>query len=386
MRLAYVVSFAFPNASAGTRRVIGICQALAHAGVKVTIYSSAESVTPCQSTSGLPENVKIIFSGDRSLRKPLKQSLSSKLLFGRKVFKILKQARDDFDAILLYSGYTPMLLRLLVFGYKYKKRVYFDAVEWASSGTKWWHSLYFLNIEFAMRYLVPKCTGVICISSFLENYYISRTKVLRVPAVFSIPGFRLNNPLPKNCSNSNPIKILYLGNSDHDQVDLLCKFFHSRKKELDGIQLHIAGNFKDKRLVEKMYSDCGIYSKIILHGQLSQGHALNLLRTCHFMIFLRKDNHVTRAGFPTKFVQSISNSVPVITNSSSDLEPYLLDNQNCIKVAKVDERNVYQALNRVLTMSPDQYEMMSHRAHQCAVGSFDPSIYSKKILCFLKGG
>ena len=45
-------------------------------------------------------------------------------------------------------------------------------------------------------------------------------------------------------------------------------------------------------------------------------------------MFLRDDNRVTKAGFPTKFVESISAGVPVITNKTSDLEYHLKNGEN----------------------------------------------------------
>ena len=39
---------------------------------------------------------------------------------------------------------------------------------------------------------------------------------------------------------------------------------------------------------------------------------------------------MTSAGFPTKFVESITCGVPVITNDTSDLNEYAVDGRNAI--------------------------------------------------------
>ena len=62
MHVAYVVSFAFPNMSAGTRRVIGISQALVHAGIDVTIYSAGDGNGSAANLAGLPNNVSVFYT------------------------------------------------------------------------------------------------------------------------------------------------------------------------------------------------------------------------------------------------------------------------------------------------------------------------------------
>ena len=125
MRLAYVVSFAFPNASAGTRRVIGICQALVHAGVDVTVYSAAGGCEFLSNLNGLPDEVQVIYTSDRKDNSLLRNRLLSAVFFGGKTSKLLHKNLNNFDTILLYSGYTPMLLRLLKLRNRFKKKVFF---------------------------------------------------------------------------------------------------------------------------------------------------------------------------------------------------------------------------------------------------------------------
>ena len=386
MHVAYVVSFAFPNMSAGTRRVIGISQALVHAGIDVTIYSAGDGNGSAANLAGLPNNVSVFYSGDRSNNSLLSARLIPPFFFGRKMSKILSKRRHHFDTMLLYSGYTPMLLRLLLLGIRFKKRLFFDAVEWASTGKALWKSPYYANVEFAMRFLVPRCAGVICISSYLEEWYQPRTRVLRVPAIYSVPMFTLNCNFPQKPSKKNPIKITYLGNSDHDHVTLICEFLQDNLKEFDCIQLHIAGSFGGSEIVRKTYSEDQDNTQIVLHGPLSQKEGLDLLRGCHFSIFLREVNPVTSAGFPTKFVQAFSNSIPVITNSSSDLDLYLRDGYNCIKVFELTQQALYDALRRIVALSGEQYKVLAKGAHHCASSCFDPSVHSDNLLNFFQRG
>ena len=384
MRIAYVVSFAFPNASAGTRRVIGICQALVHAGAEVTVYSAAESCEAASDLAGLPNNVQVLYSGDRRRKHYLLTRVIPPVFFGGKMSKLLRANLENFDSMLLYSGYTPMLTRLLYLGRRHGKKLFFDAVEWASKGRSWWLSPYYANVGFAMRFLVPKCDGVLCISSFLEDWYATHTFTLRIPAIYSIPKFSLDSPLPSEPSRNSPIKIVYLGNSDHDHVALICEFLQKNQETFDSIQLHIAGNFKGLKVVEEMFDTKTKNTQIVIHGQLSQEQALKLLKNSHLMIFLREKNSITSAGFPTKFVQSFSNSIPVITNSSSDLDFYLQDNKNCIKVSSISEEGLLDAFQRVKALTNEDYKLLASNAHQCAISFFAPTVHSDRLFKFFE--
>ena len=50
-----------------------------------------------------------------------------------------------------------------------------------------------------------------------------------------------------------------------------------------------------------------------------------------FDVLLRySDLRYTKAGFPTKVVESLASATPVITNITSDLEMYLKDGENSV--------------------------------------------------------
>jgi hypothetical protein len=60
-------------------------------------------------------------------------------------------------------------------------------------------------------------------------------------------------------------------------------------------------------------------------GRIPHQEVLVYLKTSHFQIFIREDNLINRAGFPTKFVESISSGTMVLTTMSSDLKDYMTE-------------------------------------------------------------
>ena len=95
------------------------------------------------------------------------------------------------------------------------------------------------------------------------------------------------------------------------------------------IMLKIIGITEEQFL--KLYSSVDIIdnSRIDFMGRISHEATLNEVLDADYTCFFRERNRVSMAGFPTKFVESITAKTPVITNSTSDLEKYCAMNDEC---------------------------------------------------------
>ena len=71
-----------------------------------------------------------------------------------------------------------------------------------------------------------------------------------------------------------------------------------------------------------------------------------MVKKADYSIIIRDNNLVTRAGFPTKFVESVACGTPVICNDNSDLKEWI-DRCGCGFV--VDKRELGKELARVLS-------------------------------------
>jgi len=97
------------------------------------------------------------------------------LTIGRRTIAWLDSLEQKPDAIVLYSGYSPYLFHLLAWARRHNVRLVFDAVEWYDPDSLLgWLSPYQLNIELAMRFLLPRVGHVISISDYLHRYYLER--------------------------------------------------------------------------------------------------------------------------------------------------------------------------------------------------------------------
>ncbi|MDT9702077.1 glycosyltransferase, partial [Streptomyces sp. P17] len=110
------------------------------------------------------------------------------------------------------------------------------------------------------------------------------------------------------------------------------------------------------------------------HGLVSAESAANLVKNSDFSIIIRPDIRSVQAGFPTKFVESLSVGTPVIANLTSDLGVYLKHGINGY-ICKDDSIG---SLVDVLISSINNNDLYAMRtnARETAEKYFDVSVYS----------
>ena len=96
-----------------------------------------------------------------------------------------------------------------------------------------------------------------------------------------------------------------------------------------------------------------------------------------FTIFVREDTRVNNAGFPTKFAESISCGVPVITNKTSNLSDYLRDGENGFWLGE----NITATLQRILNMDDSQLQVMKQQVEHA---TFDYRAYREEFAAWLE--
>ena len=80
------------------------------------------------------------------------------------------------------------------------------------------------------------------------------------------------------------------------------------------------------------------------------------------MIYFRNKNRVSLAGFPTKFVEALSLSTPVITNNVGDIGEYLIDGKNGY-VCENTIKSIIEKLLEISKIDQNKYSKLSHEAY-----------------------
>lgn len=377
--VAYVGPFPYPSGAAASRRVLGVAQSLVLGGMDVVIASGAA----CDSTRVEQEpGISWCHLGERVAEhwpQPLRRFRYA--LMGARTVEWLMAQPVPPVAVILYSGYTPYLQRLLPWCRRNGVRLLFDAVEWYEPESRLGYltSPYQWNIEWAMRRLIPKVDGVIAISSYLARYYRNLDlPVAIVPATTrDIAGDITTGPWLE----SKTLRLVYAG-SPGGNKDLLGTVLHAVRHVADAgadVQLTVAGpQVADVAALLGVSALDGLDWLRAL-GPLSYEGARHEVATADFSVLLREDRRLAHAGFPTKFVESFASGTPVIANVTSDLGQHLRHGQTGLVCADSSEAAMMECLQEALVMPLEAKRLLRGNCLAHARAAFAPEAYADAL-------
>ncbi len=375
--VVYVGPYSFPNGGAAARRIYGNCVSLKKAGYDVIVTSGQVSQKKTDEYNG----IQVVSLSERLYEK-LPTVLKHLMYFnaGKKTIEWLDSLNVKPAAIILYSGYSPYLIKLIPWCKRNKVKIIFDAVEWYDSPSVFHYfiSPYYLNIELAMRWLNKKCDSLIVISDYLKDYYDGTVDCLvKIPPTVNCESIeaRLNH------ERSTVIKLVYAGNpGKKDSLALIIQAVQKAYKKGRKVQLHVAGVTRAdlERYLNKSACTQEILDDFLFcHGVLSHDDALELVRTADYSLVIRPLIRSVKAGFPTKFVESLAVGTPVIANITSDLDYYLKDGFNGFVCSDCSLESIENVINK--TFKVVDYAEMRANARETAEKYFDVSRYQS---CF----
>lgn len=377
--VVYVGPYSFPNGGAAARRIYGNCISLKKAGYDVIVTSGQVS----EKKTDEYNDIQVVSLSER-LYEELPTVLKHLMYFsaGRKTIDWLDSLTVKPAAIILYSGYSPYLIKLIPWCKINKVKIIFDAVEWYDAPSKlhYFISPYYLNIELAMRWLNKKCDSLIVISDYLKDYYSGSVDCLvKIPPTVDCESIEAR----VNHEDSKIIKLVYAGNpGKKDSLGLIIEAVQKVSQEGKKIQLHVAGvtsaNF-EKYLNKSFYTQENLNDFLFCHGLLSHDEALELVRSADYSIIIRPLIRSVQAGFPTKFVESLVVGTPVIANITSDLGCYLKDGVNGLVCPDPSLESIENVINKVFKVV--DYAEMRVNARETAEKYFDVDRYES---CFKK--
>lgn len=249
--------------------------------------------------------------------------------------KVVKWARNNSIPYIVNSADLPIfkqqsLVRRIVMSYN-------------------WKHLHNVNKKYAK--------GVIAVSTYIKDFYANKNSIV-IPPLFEFSNEQVQ------IEGNEIVTFIYAGtpfalngrvvapSCMKDRLDKIIDLCIELSKRRKAYRLLVVGISKDDYLigVPRHRQDLEDESKVIFLGKRGHGETLDLISKADFSINYRDENLMTKAGFSTKVVESISLGTPVITNPISDLELYLekdvswIDIGGCImkdadKIAGVCEWN-----------------------------------------------
>lgn len=384
--IAYVGSFEFPEGQASSQRVLGVSKAIASAGYDIQIASGS---LPSESDGssfwsngknqiqfwGTADHIKYHQKGLQKLSYLLRNG-------GRRTVEWLKQraAAEKPKAVIYYGTNTAFIKNINKWCRRNGVPFIVDVVEWYDPrhlGGK--YSILNLENKYALKRLIPRADGVIAISTYLENYYRNAgVKTVRMPILID-PKASPSKP----ADYSSPIKLVYAGNSGGGKKDLINIVIPEIAKRSKSFHLTLLGlDKKGYKRLACVQDDPSLKnaSNVEVLGRVNRDEVFNQLEKAQFVPLLREDAIYSKAGFPTKMVEAMVTSTPLIANLTGDMGLFVVDGVSGVVCATPDQFN--SALDKVGSLTSEEYANMAKEARR-RVEELNFELYSQKMIAFL---
>ena len=213
----------------------------------------------------------------------------------------------------------------------------------------------------------------------MQDYYTSkRVKSIQLPPLVDLEEekWKVNESLAER---GDIIKLIYAGSPGHkDWLDKVVSIV-SAERFRDRVSMEVIG--LDDNQFKSLYSYSEpVPGNIRFAGRLPHPEVIRRLKGSDFQIFIREDNLMTTAGFPTKFVESISAGVPVLTNLTSNLSDYLRDGANGFVLQNENDNALRDSIDKVLFLSREEIDAIRKSVDR---STFDYRRYVPKVSEFL---
>lgn len=348
--IIYLGGFELPDKNAAAHRVLSNGKALRQLGYRVVFVDIDKSLDYNTNTLKTKQEVQ----GFDCWSLPYPRSIKEWIQYLSHIGSIKKIVNNyvNVKALIAYNFPSISLYRLKKFSSKNNIKIIADCTEWYS--TKGMNIKYKIIKGFdsflRMRVVHKKLDGLIVISKYLENHYKDCKNVYRIPPLVDLTETKWNNSL--NIVGSEKVKFIYSGSpgKNKDKINLIIEALYKLEEYLD-YQFNIVGITKEQYIdyyPEHLRIVNDLEDRVKFLGRISHNESLEFLKLSDYSIFFRDTTRLTKAGFPTKFVESLSCKVPVITNNSSDIGDFLKDGENGF-LLKEDISEVFKVISNLTT-------------------------------------
>ena len=357
----------------------------------VRYYSFAKTIKDC-----LNQNVSIIgygpitdgwkdFKGIPYISLRGRRKWISYILFSVKLISEIKK-QQYVSSIIVGNVDNFTLIRLKFFCRKHHITLIDDVVEWyaAEQFTKGKYDYRYIMKDLENSRIIDNSMSVISISTYLHDYFRSKG----IKSVY-IPNYMIQSEFEKYQKNpSDKLVVSYAGApGKKDSLNMMLEGLSLlNDAEKEQIVFIIMGATEEQ--VKSSLCNDEIFSKvencIQTYGRVPRTFVINILEKSDFTVLLRSEKlRNTKAGFPTKVIESISTGTPVIMNFTSDLGMYFHNGVDCVQVSDYSAISFCDALRQALSMSKEERIKMSENAKALAIQSFDVTSYSHEMRSIL---
>lgn len=366
MRVVICGLLKFPAGDAGAIRQEKMAQLLMQMGHEIlvvglgpahneatAIYNGISYISLREQNPGLPSKVKM------------------RLLYWSRLKKTLKEYRPQ---VILVDDLGPgKMQRLKALCRRKGILLIHDSVEWYSPEQFRWGklSLRYIRKNHLNRHVIDDSCRCIAISKYLLEHFRSRgIKTVNIPIVVTPEDICTEKML-----QADKVVFTYAGQpGKKDYLHVMLEAFMLLPEDVRARAIiRIIGCTAQQMVASGIPQQTldALAPQLEIHGRVPRSTVLELLKETDFTLLMRSaEQRYAKAGFPTKVVESLSTSTPVICNLTSDLADYLTDGQDALIVDTCSPASLKLQLERAIRMSYGQRMQMCNDAAKTAQSRF----------------
>ena len=317
--IIYYGGFTLPDKSASANRVVSNGKIFSSIGYETLFIGAAPSDSDFDGLRKV-DNCENMF--EYAHPKSTKQWLNH-MMSVEHIEKIIEEHGKP-EKVILYN--VPMLTLLKAKKVFSKKgiSVCYDCTEWTKDTDGSLPKRIFKAFDefFISNFAHKVADGIIAISRMMEKKYRKSKNLLILPPLVDIND-EIWHQQPENHEGIFEFCFAGIPDGKKESLDKVVEAFCNINKK--NTLLRIIGITEED--FRKIYPDCeipkNVRNKITFMGRLTHKETIKYVLGCDCYIFIRRSDKRNNAGFPTKFAESFTCGVPIITTNVSDVGEYI---------------------------------------------------------------
>jgi glycosyltransferase involved in cell wall biosynthesis len=379
-----------PAGEATAHRMRALALALANSGLKVAVVGRGDESSDYPFEQANNVSYHLWLAGKSSAER---LGCAVEHYLGGRMIRLLKGVVDGQTRVLItnHSG-VPALLRLFKLARRHNIQVVTDVTEW------WWmwplRAMQLPLLPFAIehmirnRYTYSLPGRLITICRALSDFYLARgCEVFRLPPLLDLREERWRHTETRHKEDGR-MHLLFAGWPLRERWDVILGGLLEINRLGIPAVLEVLGVARE-RFCEMVGSQRGLLDRcgefLFFHGRVPSEQVTRIIAGNHFGVLVRDDAPWSRGCFPSKVPEFLALGVPMVFNPNSDLEEYIRDNFEGIRINSPTVESLVDGLRRAWeSLQNGRWKEMRALARERALTSFDCLSYASSLRSFLR--
>ncbi len=350
--IIYYGGFTLPDKSASANRVVSNGKIFDKLGYKTVFIGASDDFF---------ENLRPVAGYENMFEhahpKSTKQWLNHMLTVEH--IEAVAEKYGDVCKIILYNVPMLTLLKTKKVFSKRNIEVCYDCTEWTKDTDGSLPKRIFKAFDEILisNFAHKVADGMIAISRMMGKRYKKAKKLLILPPLIDIND-DIWHQEPENHDDIFEFCFAGIPDGKKESLDKVIEAFCNINKK--NTHLRIIGITEND--FKNIYPDCfipkNVRNKITFMGRLSHTETIKYVLGCDCYIFIRRSDKRNNAGFPTKFAESYTCGVPIITTDVSDVGEYIEKSGKGsllkdMTTESISEAMLYQIENKIQSKALD---------------------------------